>query len=372
MTVAVYTRLKTGYIETLSIQCGIRFDPDSLNFIEDGSTDSCYSLVDDCNRKYFLKVHENQETSPHALNVDQRDMVMFAHYLSTFNHEFNVLNILAPYRWRNERLFGFLDPMDVEHDIHSQNHKLVSIWPFITPKHPSPIKATTNFDLEMINKFAQATAELHNVSSRYSPKRVQLFPKDITDTEIIMKKIDQNPNSMEKVSEYLSEKDSPYAEKPDVFLQLIRERVHQLAKEWRAINSKNELERGYIHGELKPSNTLIGDNGEMVFIDICKSGFAPLTLELGMAAQNFTNPNAIYIKGVEKFIESYLSVRKNYSVKELRHIPFMIKVSAMRLAVYRTFAVASGYKNQKLIHSPLHVCMDIEEMEEDLISAITS
>lgn len=357
---AVYTRLNSEDLSQLGKQSGIQFESNTLQPIESGSTDTCYSLLDKSGSKYFLKIHENQESSPHALNVDQSYMVEFAQYLSTYNKEFKMLHILQPFQWATGKVYGLLQS------------KVVSLWPYLTPKHPTPKNSNENFDLLEIRSYGKATAELHNASSMYSPKKVQLFPRDIIDTERMMRKIDCTSSGIENISKYLDSYENPFTGQSIVFLQMMREKIQSYAQIWQENKLDRILDTGYIHGELKPSNTLIGKNREIIFMDICKSGLAPFMLEVGMAAHHFTNSNEIYVKGIETFIESYLSTRNSYTREELKYIPFLIKVSAIRLAVYRTYAVATGYSKQKFINTPLQICLDLEGIEEDFTSSLLS
>ncbi|UOE95087.1 phosphotransferase [Alkalihalobacillus sp. LMS39] len=365
---SVFTNIDVQNIAEISELSGICFNPATLNYIEEGSTDSCFSLKDYDHKKYFLKIHENQKTSPHSVNRDLRLMVEFAEYLSCSNEKNSYLEILAPYKWKDGKVYGYLNGLSNTYT----KGKIMSIWPFVNPNHPMPIRNTQKYPLCMIERFGKATAELHNLSLGYVPKKIITFPKDIFDTARTIKKIKKNENAIIRIDEAINKKDNHIISNSEVFLKILNDKVDYYSNEWCKRKLNEILEMGYIHGELKPTNTLISIDKKVIFIDICKAGLGPLTLELGMAAQHFSDIDTVNIKGIECFIESYLSVRRDFIMRELKYIPLMIKVSALRLAAYRAFAVSKGLENQKSILTPLNICLEMEELEDDLKASLTS
>lgn len=347
----VYTTIGLEEINEINRLSGLKLHLDSLAPIYSGATDSCYKVSDDKNQ-FFLKIHENEESSPHGLNLHYGYMIDFSDYLAKFNGTYKHLKMLKPQPWLDKMVYGEVKFGNLK------QQKVVSIWPYITPRHP--IQIDGKFQTNLIRKFGSALAELHIASLSYKPRKINNFPKDIHDTVRVMKKLTAISSDIKEknIDKYLKAKNIDFRGSAYDFISLLGRMVDRGAKEYELINL--ELEKGYIHGEIKPSNCLIGSNEEIIFIDLCKSGYAPYILELGMAAQNFTNADRIDYGGISSFVKAYLSKRKCFNEKELEFLPLMIKVSALRLAVYRTYAVAVGYLNQKSIFSPIKICHEIE------------
>ncbi len=360
---AVYTHLTDEHVDTIRNLSGIDFDGESIEPIQQGSTDTSYSLSDEDGRSYFLKVHETPNTSPHSPSTDQRHMVEFANYLSCFNREWKALRILRPVSWRDGKSYGILRFSTECEDLQP---KVVSLWPYVTPNHLPSRSSSIN----LIELLARATGELHKRSTRYSPRTPFYFQKGISDTVAVIDKTRALPSKQHNLSIYLESNPDEFLSDSRELLSYLESRIERCKEGWSLLREVEQLETAYIHGELKPSNTIMGEDGRVIFIDISKAGLAPLVLEVGMAAHSFSDMRHIDVEGIGRFIATYLDTVGSYPKRELISIPLMIETACLRLAAYRCYAIAFGGKYQKSVFEPIHACLQLDRIKHNLIGEL--
>lgn len=339
----VYTPVTEHVLAQLRQQYQLPFVLELVEGVEDGSSDSCHYLRTPTDT-YFLKIHEDKSTSPHGSDAPFERILDLNRFVGERSERCERLWMLTPHLTAGRVPYAHVNT--------GQATKTASLWPYVTPVHPDA-PGVAGFSLQ---DYGEALAELHLLLKQHPTACDIPFERNLETVQATFARLEEASRRLPHLDDHLSALGQPGS---GAVLRSLRAHLQVLHGQWAHVHRDHQVTWGCIHGEIKPSNTLI-HRGRVVFIDMCKAGYAPLVLDVAMGAQAFSNRHAVDSGGIQHFLEGYMT-HAQLTRNDVQVLPLMLHTAQVRLAAYRALAVAVSGPKVKDFLTPLALADTLAE-----------